>query len=209
MTILGISSGELTLSANPAQLRGQETYKLQMAVLSNAFFSRFFLVREHLTSWIDPRSLRSLRFEKHAVEGRRVRDELVEFDYENGVARMDGTRVLLEDASLDSLSSVYYLRTIPLDGDPPVELPVFSGEPCLLRVDVQARETIVTPAGTFQTIRIEPRSAGEGLIAKGKNLVLWLSDDERRIPVQIRSKLKVGTLLGRLLSIERTPAPNP
>jgi hypothetical protein len=36
----------------------------------------------------------------------------------------------------------------------------------------------------------------------GKNLVLWLTDDARKIPVQLRSKLKVGTLVGRLKSIE-------
>jgi hypothetical protein len=209
MTILGIPSGELILSASAAQLNGQATYKLQMSALTNTFFSQFFLVREHLTSWIDPKSLRSLRFEKHAVEGRRVRDELVEFDYRGGIARMDGIPVPLEDASLDSLSSVYYLRTVPLDGDPPIELPVFSEEPRLLRVEVQARETVSTPAGTFQTIRVEPKSAGEGLIANGKNLILWLSDDERRIPVQIRSRLKVGTLVGRLISIERTAVLNP
>jgi len=37
----------------------------------------------------------------------------------------------------------------------------------------------------------------------GKNLVLWLTDDTRKIPVQIRSKLKVGTLVGKLKAIEK------
>ena len=71
-----------------------------------------------------------------------------------------------------------------------------------LRVEIQGRETVVVPAGTFQTIRVEPKSTGSGLM--GKNLVLWLTDDARKIPVQIRSKLKVGTLVGRLRSIEKT-----
>lgn len=200
MTILGVAGGELTLSAAPADLNGRRTYKFEMSALSNDFLSKFFVVRDTIVSWIDPKSFRSLRFEKHTVEGKRARDELTEFDYEKGLALYEGTSVPLEDATLDSLSSVYYLRTLRLDAEKPIELQVFSGRPHMLRVEIQGRETLVVPAGKFSTIRVEPKSTGGGLM--GKNLVLWLTDDARKIPVQLRSKLKVGTLVGKLKSIE-------
>lgn len=202
MTILGVAGGDMTLSAAPAELNGVKTYRFEMSVVSNNFLSKFFLVRDTIVSWIDPKSFRSLRYEKHSVEGKRVRDELTEFDYENGYARYEGTPVPLEDATLDTLSSVYYLRTLKLDAEKPVELRVFSGRPHALAVEIQGHETIVVPAGTFETIRVEPKSTGGSLM--GKNLVLWLTDDHRKIPVQIRSKLKVGTLVGRLKSIEKS-----
>jgi hypothetical protein len=207
MTILGVAGGELTLSAQPAELAGRPAWKLELSAVSNDFLSKLFLVRDYMVSWVDPRTFRSLRFEKHTVEGKRVRDELTEFDYEKGVALVDekGKNVRLEGATLDTLSSVYYLRTLPLDpgGEkPPVEMQVFSDEPRSLKVEVQGRERIATPAGTFSTIRVEPKSTGSSLIGKGKNLVLWLTDDERKVPVQIKSKLKVGTLVGKLKSIE-------
>ena len=41
------------------------------------------------------------------------------------------------------------------------------------------------------------------VLGKGKALTLWLTDDERKIPVQIKSKLKVGTLTGKLKAVER------
>jgi hypothetical protein len=173
-----------------------------MSAVSNNFLSKFFLVRDNIVSWIDPKSFRSLRFEKHTVEGKRVKDELTEFDYEKGVAKQEGgDPVPLQEATLDSLSSVYYLRTLKLDGQKPIALQVFSREPRILHVEIQGRETIVVPAGTFPTIRVEPKSTGSGLM--GKNLVLWLTDDARKIPVQIRSKLKVGTLIGKLKAIEK------
>ncbi len=172
-----------------------------MSVVSNNFLSKFFLVRDTIVSWIDPKSFRSLRYEKHSVEGKRVRDELTEFDYEKGVAQYDGEPVPLDEASLDTLSSVYYLRTLKLEGDKPIALQVFSAKPRTLQVEIQGRESLAVPAGRFQTVRVEPRSAGSGLM--GKNLVLWLTDDARKIPVQLRSKLKVGTLVGKLKSIER------
>ena len=205
MTILGIAGGELTLSAETADWGGKPAYKLELSALSNDFLSKFFLVREYLVSWVDPATFRSIRFEKHAVEGRRVRDEATEFDYEHGIVRVDGESRPLFDATLDTLSSVYYLRTVDLTGEKPVELRVVSREIDTLRIDVQAREAVRTPAGDFQTIRVEPKSDGTHLL--GKNLVLWLTDDERRMPVQLKSKLKVGTLVGKLKSIERTTPP--
>jgi Protein of unknown function (DUF3108) len=203
MTILGVAGGELTLSAQTAELNGRAAWKFQLSAVSNDFLSRLFLVRDYMVSWVDPGTFRSLRFEKHTVEGKRARDELTEFDYAKGIARHEDKNVPLNDASLDTLSSVYYLRTLPLDSQTPAELQVFSGETHVLRVEVLGRERLVTPAGVFQTIRVEPRSSGGSLIGKGKNLVLWLTDDERRIPVQIRSKLRVGTLNGKLRAIER------
>lgn len=201
MTILGVAGGELTLSASPAELGGRSAYKFEMSAVSNDFLSKFFLVRDTIVSWIDPKSFRSLRFEKHTVEGKRARDELTEFDYSRGIARYEGAAVPLNDATLDSLSSVYYLRTLRLDGDKPITLAVFSGETHTLEVQVQAREKVTVPAGTFDTIRVEPKSAGGHLL--GKNLVLWLTDDARKIPVQLRSKLKVGNLIGKLKAMER------
>ena len=201
MTILGVAGGEMTLSATPAELSGRPAYKFEMSVVSNDFLSKFFLVRDTIVSWIDPRSFRSLRYEKHSVEGKRVRDELTEFDYEKGVAQNDGESVPLDEATLDTLSSVYYLRTLKLEGDKPIALQVFSSKPRTLQVEIRGRETLAVPAGSFQTVRIEAKSAGTGLM--GKNLVIWLTDDARKIPVQLRSKLKVGTLVGKLKSIER------
>jgi uncharacterized protein DUF3108 len=201
MTILGVAGGEMTLTASRAELEGRPAYKFEMSAVSNAFLSKFFLVRDAIVSWIEPRSFHSLRFEKHTVEGKRVKDELAEFDYERRVVHSEGKAIPLEEATLDSLSSVYYLRTLPLEGDKPIEFQVFSGQPRALLVELKGRETITVPAGSFQTIRVEPTSTGAGLM--GKNLVLWLTDDVRKIPVQLQSKLKVGTLVGKLKSIER------
>ena len=205
MTILGVAGGELTLSAHPAELAGRPVWKFELSAVSNDFLSKFFLVRDYMVSWVDPRNFHTSRFEKHTVEGKRVRDELTDFDYESGTAKVDGATRPLQEAWLDTLSSVYYLRTLPLDADKPAVLSVFSGETHTLTVEVQARERIATPAGTFATVRVEPKSTGASLIGKGKNLVLWLTDDERRIPVQIKSKLKVGTLIGKLKAIEKGP----
>ena len=75
MTILGVAGGELTLSAQTAELNGRTAWKFQLSAVSNDFLSKLFLVRDYMVSWVDPGTFRSLRFEKHTVEGKRVRIE--------------------------------------------------------------------------------------------------------------------------------------
>jgi hypothetical protein len=202
MSILGASGGELTLSARETPLDGKPAYKFELSAVSGEFLSKIFLVRDYLASWIDPTTFRSLRFEKHTVEGKRVRDDLIEFDYTKKIAYRDGKPIAIEENTLDLLSSIYYIRLLDLERRDPIPLTVVSRHLFPLLVVVQGRETIATPAGTFKTIRVEPQGP-EGLIGKGKTLTLWLTDDERKMPVQIKSKLKVGTLTGKLKAVEK------
>jgi hypothetical protein len=203
MSVLGTEGGELTLSAKETTLAGRPAWKFELSAISGEFLSKLFLVRDYLASWVDPQTFRTLRFEKHTVEGKRVRDDLIEFDYARKIAFRDGKPIPIEENTFDSLSSVYYIRTLDLAAGQPVELTVVSKRMFPLSVVVVGRETVKTPAGTFRTIRVEPRSPNEGLIGKGKNLTLWLTDDERKMPVQLKSKLKIGTLLGKLRAVEK------
>ena len=212
MTILGIEAGEVVLQSLSDQFEGRPAYRIEMTVETNEDISRIFLVRDRLRSWVDPVSLASLCFHKRTVEGRRTREEVITFDQARGVAHRGDKVILFDEPAFDSLSSVYMARTLPLDGSSPIRMTVVAKNAFLLNVEWQGRQLVKTPAGTFRTIRVEPKSPGENLIAKGRNLVLWLTDDERHLPVQIRSSLAIGSLVGKLKSIEKaaiplTPAP--
>ena len=202
MSIMGAAGGDLTLTAKETQLDGRPAFKFELSAISGEFLSKIFIVRDYLASWVDPKTFRSLRFEKHTVEGKRVRDDLIEFDYEKKIAYRDGKPIPIEADTFDSLSSIYYIRLLDLDRKDPIGMTVVSRRLFPLSVVVGGRETVTTPAGTFKTIRVEPQGP-EGLIGKGKSLTLWLTDDERKMPVQIKSKLKVGTLTGKLKAVER------
>jgi hypothetical protein len=67
---------------------------------------------------------------------------------------------------------------------------------------VEAREEIRTAAGTFSTVRVRPE-APEGTLRKRGQIWIWYSDDEQRIPVQMRARLFFGTLTFRLERMER------
>ena len=62
-----------------------------------------------------------------------------------------------------------------------------------LVVRVVRRQKITVPAGTFNTVLVEPALRKEGLfIQKGKKLEIWLTDDERHMPVFMRVEVFFG-----------------
>ena len=195
------AGGVMTItSSTPVAFAGHTAYRIELSAISNDFISNFFVVRDSIISWIDARTLESLRYEKHTVEGKRVDDERIDFDHQEKVARR-GTRVIpFAPPVFDSLSAVYYLRALALPPPEPIELEVVSGKHAYrLEVDVEGLEMVKTPAGLFHARKVHPKMKGEGLLRKQADLWLWFTDDERRVPVMIRSKLNFGTLTAKLV----------
>jgi hypothetical protein len=63
---------------------------------------------------------------------------------------------------------------------------------------VLRREELVTPLGRFKTIVIQPLLKSEGIFARTGDMFIWLTDDDRRIPVQMKSKVVVGSITATL-----------
>jgi hypothetical protein len=74
---------------------------------------------------------------------------------------------------------------------------------------VVRKETVEVPGGTFETYLIEPEMKDiGGVFKKSKNakILLWVTADERRLPVKIASKVSVGGFIGVLITIEMGPS---
>ena len=44
------------------------------------------------------------------------------------------------------------------------------------------------PAGSYATVVVAPSIRTKGMFAEGGEAQVWFSDDERRVPVQVKSK---------------------
>jgi hypothetical protein len=73
------------------------------------------------------------------------------------------------------------------------------------RVEAQARETIKTKAGTFSTIRYEAHIFNGVLYTRKARFQIWMSDDARRLPVQLRARMSfpIGSITLQLDKVER------
>lgn len=197
-----VTAGTATLEVvEETDVNGRAAYRVVSLARTNAAMDAVYKVRDRTESWIDRESLCSLRFHQNLREGFYKRRVETEYDHPAGrflyrkwrkgrETEYDGPSVPFVQ---DVLSSLYYLRTLPLEVGASHVLPTNSGRGHgVLRVDVLARETVEVPFGRFVCFKVEPRVEGDGLFRASGKLEVWLTDDARRVPVLLRSRVAVG-----------------
>lgn len=198
--IIRAGSGTLTISENTS---GDGVYHIVNTARSNAVIDKFYKVRNRIETFLDVGKSSSVGYRKVQREGSHHRDVNLVFDHDQNAATLfrngKERRTIAVPASIhDPLSAIYYLRTIPSFDDGPVVLNVTDGKKNYqVHVRVHGRETVETPLGFFDTVKIEPIVEDLELVfekKKGGKLYIWLTDDARKIPVKMRSELYFGSI---------------
>jgi hypothetical protein len=134
----------------------------------------------------------SLRFEKRTrkfFSGREEHFELYPED-QRWTARDGTSGKSLSSQPLDELSFIYFLRTLPLDGDSTFVFDRhFNAARNPTRVKIMGRQTIETKAGTFNTVVIEMIVKDSRNYEKEGAITFLITDDARRLPVKIESRM--------------------
>lgn len=199
---LKVGEGSMEL-IDVQQIRGRDAWHTRFRIRGGIPFYR---VDDVLESWIDREHFHSLRFVQDLEEGGRLRERRFEIFPDRQVFREgDGAEVASVGNPLDDGSFLYFVRTIPLEVGQSYEFNRYfrpDRNPVVVRV--LARETIRVPAGTFKTIVIQPVIKSKGIFSEKGEARIWLTDDERRIMVQLKSKTKVGSLNLYLTSVHPT-----
>jgi hypothetical protein len=171
-----------------------------------------FPVVDKFKAGFDTRTGCSTGFSKQLVEGRRRMSSDLSFDYKQG-KQTQIERNLVKGTSkeqtasipacvTDSLSAIFYAASQPMVVGQSFRFPLAdSMRTVTVTMKVEGKEEIKTPAGTFQTIKVEP-TADEGIVKNRGHIWIWYTDDARHMPVQIRASLFWGTITSRLQSYE-------
>jgi len=172
-----------------------------------------YRVRDRYESFLDPATFCSHNTARRVEEGFRKVETNITFDYSRSKAVLEQKNLKKNSSKheehtipgcvTDVLSAIYYVASLPLQVGSTYRFPLSDGgETLTVNVQVEAREQIKTPAGTFNTIRVQPETSSGLLKEKGK-IWVWYSDDAARVPVQARVHLYWGTLTFTLLRIDR------
>lgn len=136
----------------------------------------------------------SLRFLPH--EGKQV---LEEKNLVSGISRQQQSPI--PACVTDLMSAIFYGGSQALQPGGSFHMPVADAMRVVdVTMKAEAREQIVTPAGTFSTIRVQP-IADAGVVKNRGNIWIWYTADERRLPVQMRARLFWGTITMKLVSM--------
>ena len=175
-------------------VRGREAWHTRFTVKGGI---PLYKVNDRLESWIDTRTFESLRFVQDLQEGRRDKERFYEIYPERSTYSEKGEvdhAPSVEDP-LDDAAFMYFVRTIPLEVGKTYEFNRYfrpDRNPVQIRVLRKAKVTV--PAGTFETIVIQPVIKSKGIFSEKGHAEMWLTDDARRLLVQMKTDLSIGSL---------------
>jgi hypothetical protein len=166
-----------------------------------------FRVNDLQRSWLDVHGLFARRFEQKLDQTTYSRDRTYDFlpdrmRYVN-IANPTDSGMLATPRPLDDVSFIYFVRTLPLHvGDEYTESRYFRSDGNPVTVRVLRRERITVPAGTFDAIVVRPIIRTDGLFSEGGEAEVWLSDDDRRLLLRLRARVRIATLTMELQSFD-------
>ncbi len=204
LTWFKLKAGTSVLEVSEGENQGRKAYNISAVTTSNEYVDIIHKVRDRIESYIYADNLSSYRYKVHQEEGSFRRDKEIIFDYDKGIVsytRDKETSLHYVKAFVqDSLSSIYYLRTKELIVGKPVIIDIFDNRK-LWQVEVQVlgKEKIETPVGAFNTVMVKPVLKFEGIFQRKGDVYIWLTDDSRKMPVKMRSKIKIGSISADLI----------
>ncbi len=206
-----IKVGEATLEVEETTFNNEPAYRIILTARTNSFADTFYKVRDRMESVISSDATYSLHYEKDQKEGKHEKDIIVRFDWENGTAHYTNygepeTPVPLSEGMFDPLGIVYGVRQLALQIGERLEVPTTDGRKAILtEIDIVKKDRVKVPIGRFDSIIVEPNTKDiGGVFEKSDDATIrfWLSDDERKIPLQMRSKVVIGSFWAELTNIE-------
>jgi hypothetical protein len=189
-----------------------DTMKVSATANTLGAVHMLFPVVDTFQSGFDTKTGCSTGFNKQIQEGRRKISSELTFDYQHGKQYQHERNLVKGTATqkeanipacvTDSLSGIFYFQSQPMVVGQTIGFPLAdSMRTVTVGMKAETKEEIKTPAGTFQTIKVEPL-ADEGVVKNHGHIWIWYTDDARHLPVQIQARLFWGTITFHLQSIE-------
>ncbi|MCB0378232.1 MAG: DUF3108 domain-containing protein [Bdellovibrionales bacterium] len=221
--VLGISyfaveAGKLTMKVKPmVQVNGRKAYHYQYLIQTSSLFSMFYSVDDVAEAFVDYETLVPYSYEIHVDESKQKRETKTYFDWDKNVALMwdkkkqKGKPVEEKKVQWDILkysqnvfSVAYYLRAFTLEVGKELKVRVaHEGKNIIMTAKVIRKEKIFTDIGAFDTFVVSPRFDIDGKFKPTGENYLWLTDDERKFIVKMESKIKIGSIMGKIQKIKK------
>lgn len=106
----------------------------------------------------------------------------------------------------DLITSLLQTRTWDLKpGDTRDALVLFDDDFYELTIHALRYEDTKTPVGSFRTVVLEPRmdkTPPKGMFKRGATVLVWIAQDDHRLPVRFEVEFKIGTGVATLVSYQ-------
>ncbi len=207
-----IHAGNVRLTWTP----DGEGWSARLHLESAGLVSRMYKVNDDYASLLD-RQLCAVSLNLKSSEGNRRHETNVTYDSARRKAFFRDQDLVnnntvthevdIPPCAHDVIGALYALRRLRIEPGRSAEIPISDGKKTVsARVESQERETLKLDSGTYKTIRYEALLFNNVLYRRRGRLFVWITDDDRRLPVQIRIRMPfyVGTVTLQLDKVNKT-----
>lgn len=192
-------------------LAGRKVYRIRFEVNTVPAFDPFFKVRDWYETYLDVEGIFPWRFEQHIREGNYRRDFSAFFDQRRNKAKTTEGEFSIPPYVHDIVSAFFYVRTLDLSkmkkGDRLKLQNFYRDKTHDLEVVYHGKENVTVKAGKFRCIVVEPLVQEGGLFKSEGNIIIWLTDDDVKMPVKVITKVLIGSIEAELTAYENLKSP--
>jgi len=202
-----ISVATAEVYTTPTVVDGRKVYQVRVEAKTSKVLDFIWRMRDTISSTFDAKVLMPSRFTFSQRENSRIIDTDARFDHEakrwavnrQQVGKRPNIYHFDSSNTLDPITASYLARSTDFKVGDKLYFKVFGGKyQYLLELSVEAKEPVTMASGkTIEAYRIVPQI--ENITKKGyanrlNEAAIWISADERRLPIKLSSKIVFGSV---------------
>lgn len=217
VSYFGTTAGILTFSVGPfLEVNNRKSYNFQVEIKSSRLFSSFYSVQDKVETYVDYETLVPHVFKLDIKESGQLKQAQSFFDqntlkanyWENKYTEKNGHEEKKQSweilpFSQNAFSAIFYMRVFKWNVGQEYAFRVSDDEKNIVFKGKALEKVILeTDAGKFDAIKIRAEIVSRGALTQTGDMFLWLSDDDRKHVLRIEAKIKIGTLVSEVTSID-------
>lgn len=219
----GVKIGDISMDIHPVKLKN-DTYKISAKVKACGPLKVFYPIDDVFRSYVSGPMKLPYRYEVSQKEGyTKETKRLTQYDQSTFTVSHqtnggEPQEFVLEGTVYNEFASFIISRALKFQEGEPAIVPTFAdSKRNEVRVEFVQQERRKTLFGEKDTLKIQPKMNFKGLYEKSGNTVIWFTDDRCRVPVEVHSRIVVGSLVAQLVGytnaackeLEPHPVPSP
>lgn len=211
--LFGFTAAHLTFENLPfVQVNGRKAYQFVINLKTTQLFNSVYSIDDQVVTLIDYEHWLPRLYTLHVKESSQLREGRSYFDFQKLKARYEEKKVSKKKGKEEKLqewdilpysqnvfSVIYYMRLFAWrDGKDYSFRVADDNENLVFKGRVVAREELDTDIGPRKAIKVKPEIILKGNFKPVGDIFIWLSDDEKKIPLRIESKIKIGTIVSEI-----------
>jgi hypothetical protein len=207
-----VIAGEATfeIQKNSRVVAQRNTMHIIVNGVTKGAFNLFFRVRDRYETFLDEEAIVPWLFIRRVDEGGHTIMQDVNFNHYNNTTLFKNLKRNTQNTNSippntqDILSAIYYFRTLDFsnskEGDSYPVTFTLDDTVYTSKVFYMGKEQLRTSMGTFKTFKIKPMLLTGSVFSDPFPMMIWVTDDENKIPVFVKSAILVGSVKAELIS---------